>query len=257
MSEVVIQSQSTGERSVVAAELRVLVIVPALNEAEAIADVVADIRRAVPNAEILVVDDGSTDRTAGVAASAGARVARMPFNAGIGTAVQTGFRLAADEGFDVAIQVDGDGQHPAEQVPLLLAAITDSGANYVIGSRFAESGEYRPSFARRRGIAVFSRLVSILARQRVTDTTSGFRAADRRTIRLFADHYPHDYPEVEAVILAKRNALRIVEIPVQMRQRATGRSSITPLRSLYYMAKVTLAVLVQFIGRNPTSEESE
>ena len=235
--------------------LRVLVIVPALNEGAVIGSVVTEIRRAVPYAEVLVVDDGSADDTAVLAAGAGARVAKMPFNVGIGTAVQTGFRVAADEGFDVAIQVDGDGQHPADQVPLLLAAITESGANYVIGSRFAESGGYRPSLARRGGIVMFSRLVSVLARQRVTDTTSGFRAADRRTIRLFAKHYPHDYPEVEAVILAKRNGLRIVEIPVTMRQRSTGSSSITPLRSLYYMAKVTLAVLVQFIGRNPTSEE--
>lgn len=257
MSDIVESSQLTRERREVFAHLRVLVIVPALNEAAAIADVVGDIRRAVPSAEILVVDDGSTDQTAAVAAAAGARVARMPFNVGIGTAVQTGFRVAADEGFDVAIQVDGDGQHPADQVPLLLLAIIESGANYVIGSRFAERGAYRPSFARRGGIVVFSRLVSLLARQRVTDTTSGFRAADRQTIRLFAEHYPHDYPEVEAVILAKRNALRIVEIPVTMRQRSTGRSSITPIRSLYYMAKVTLAVLVQFIGRNPTAEEIE
>jgi glycosyltransferase involved in cell wall biosynthesis len=236
---------------------RVLIIVPALNEGAVIASVVADLKRSVPDAEVLVVDDGSTDDTAAAAAAAGARVARMPFNVGIGTAVQTGFRVAADEGFDVAIQVDGDGQHPADQVPLLLDAIVESGANYVIGSRFAVSGDYRPSFARRGGIAVFSQLVSLLGRQRVTDTTSGFRAADRRTIRLFAEHYPHDYPEVEAVILAKRNALKIVEIPVTMRQRSTGRSSITPIKSLYYMAKVTLAVLVQFIGRNPTAKEPE
>ena len=245
------------ERREAFAHLRILVIVPALNEAGAIAGVVADIRRAVPSAQILVVDDGSTDATSAVAAAAGARVARMPFNVGIGSAVQTGFRVAADEDFDVAIQVDGDGQHPADQVPLLLSTIIETGANYVIGSRFAGPREYRPSMARRGGIALFSRLVSFLARQRVTDTTSGFRAADRRTIRLFATHYPHDYPEVEAVILAKRNALRIVEIPVAMRQRETGRSSITPIRSLYYMAKVTLAVLVQFIGRNPTAEETE
>ena len=257
MSELVARDPSSREREQLAMKLRLLVIVPALDEAAVIASVVADIRRAVPHADILVVDDGSVDNTALVASAAGARVARMPFNAGIGTAVQTGFRLAADEGSDVAIQVDGDGQHPADQVPLLLAAITESGANYVIGSRFAESREYRPSLARRGGIVMFSRLVSVLARQRMTDTTSGFRAADRRTIRLFAKHYPHDYPEVEAVILAKRNGLRIVEVPVTMRQRSTGRSSITPVRSLYYMARVTLAVLVQFIGRNPTSEEPE
>ncbi len=234
-------------------DARILAIVPALNEAASIAEVIDEIRGVLPNAEVLVVDDGSSDGTAAAAAKAGARVARMPFNAGIGTAVQTGFRVAADEGFDIAVQIDGDGQHPADQVPALLDAIA-GGANYAIGSRFTAVGEYRPSLARRGGIMLFSRLVSVLVGQRVTDTTSGLRAADRSAIRLFADHYPHDYPEVEAVILAKRNALRIAEVPVTMRQRASGHSSITPLRSLYYMVKVTLAVLVQFIGRNPTEE---
>lgn len=237
--------------------LRLLAIVPALNEAQVIGGVIQEIRQALPGAEILVVDDGSTDATADIAAAAGARVARMPFNVGIGSAVQTGFRLAVGEGFDVAIQIDGDGQHPADQVPRLLAALAESDANYAIGTRFGGDGDYRPSFARRSGIVIFSRLVSILARQRITDTTSGLRAVDRKAFRLFAEHYPHDYPEVEAIILARRNGLRIVEVPVTMRQRAAGRSSISPIRSAYYMVKVTLAVLVQFIGRNPTAEEPE
>jgi glycosyltransferase involved in cell wall biosynthesis len=234
--------------------LRVLAIVPALNEAAIIADVVADLRLVLPQAEVLVIDDGSSDHTAVIAANAGARVARMPFNAGIGTAVQAGYRVAASEGFDVAVQVDGDGQHPANQVTGLLNAVA-AGANYAIGSRFTSESLYKPSLARRGGIQVFARLVSLLIGQRLTDTTSGLRAADRRAIALFAEHYPHDYPEVEAVVLARRNGLRVVEVPVVMRQRSSGRSSITPVRSLYYMAKVTLAVLVQFIGRNPTHEK--
>ncbi len=247
---------SPDSPSAPAASARVLVIVPALNEADVIASVIADIDASLPDAQIVVIDDGSTDATAAAASAAGARVVRMPFNVGIGSAVQTGFRVADEEGFDIAVQVDGDGQHPADQVPRLIDAIA-GGANYAIGSRFAAPGGYRASIARRGGIVIFARLVSLLAGQRVTDTTSGLRAADREAIRLFAGHYPHDYPEVEAVILAKRNGLRIVEVPVVMRRRATGRSSITPLRSLYYMVKVTLAVLVQFIGRNPTSEEPE
>jgi glycosyltransferase involved in cell wall biosynthesis len=257
MSDLAASTHPEVENQGFRTHLRLLVIVPALNEAAVISNVISDIRCALPSAEILVIDDGSKDNTAAVASAAGARVVKMPFNVGIGSAVQTGFRVAAEEDFDVAIQVDGDGQHPADQVPRLVTAISESGANYVIGSRFAEPGEYRPSLARRGGILLFSRLVSILARQQVSDTTSGLRAADRRAIRLFAEHYPHDYPEVEAVILARRNALRIVEVPVVMRQRSSGRSSITPIRSLYYMVKVTLAVLVQFIGRNPTSEEAE
>ena len=252
-----IQSSPRDATEAATSGLRLLAIVPALNEAQMIATVIAEIRRALPGAEVLVVDDGSTDATAEAAAGAGARVARMPFNVGIGSAVQTGFRLAVEEDFDIAIQIDGDGQHPPDQVPRLLAALSESGASYAIGTRFGHDGDYRPSFARRWGITIFSRLVSILARQRLTDTTSGLRAADRRAIALFAEHYPHDYPEVEAIILARRNGLSIMEVPVTMRQRSTGQSSISPIRSAYYMVKVTLAVLVQFIGRNPTSEEPE
>lgn len=236
--------------------LRVLIVVPAFNEEDAIGSVVAEIRDALPTAVAVVIDDGSRDRTAAVARAAGARVVRMPFNVGIGTAVQTGFKIAADEGYDVAVQVDGDGQHPAHEVRALLETLLETDANYVIGSRFTPTGTYRPPLARRGGIALFARLVSFLTRQTVTDTTSGLRAADRRTLRLFADHYPHDYPEVEALILANRGGLRIAEVPVAMRYRDSGRSSITPIRSLYYMVKVTLAVLVQFMGRNPLEEET-
>ena len=237
---------------------RLLAIIPALNEAESIAAVIAEIREHLPNAIALVIDDGSTDETATRALAAGARVARMPFNIGIGGAMQTGFRIAADEGFDVAVQIDGDGQHPAAEVTALLQTLASTEANYVIGSRFTGPDRtYRPPIGRRGGIAVYAWLVSRLVRQPITDATSGLRAADRRTIHLFAEHYPHDYPEVEAIVLAKRNGLRITEVPVVMRPRSSGRSSITPIRSLYYMVKVTLAVLVQFLGRNPTAEDSK
>jgi glycosyltransferase involved in cell wall biosynthesis len=206
--------------------------------------------------DVLVVDDGSHDGTAEVAHAAGARVARLPFNLGIGGAVQTGYRLAWDEGYEVAVQIDGDGQHRPDQLARLLEAIRGGGANYVIGSRFALSSDYRPSRSRRSGIVILSRLVSVVVRRRLTDPTSGFRAADRRTIELFAAHYPHDYPEVEALVLAARSGLRIAEVPVTMRRRASGRSSITPPRAVYYMVKVMLAVLVQCMGRRPRPEES-
>ncbi len=235
--------------------LRCLAIVPAFNEEGAVADVVRRIRdQSDVDIDVLVVDDGSRDATADRARSAGARVVRLPFNLGIGNAVQTGYRVALAEGYDVAMQIDGDGQHPPHQVGLLVDQVLD-GANYVVGSRFAEDTGYSTSRTRRGAMMFLSWLVSKSVGQRVTDTTSGFRAADRRTIELFADHYPPDYPEVEALILAHRVGLRIAEVPVVMDQRSTGESSITPLKSGYYMVKVSLAVLVQRMGHVPRAED--
>lgn len=236
---------------------RCLAIVPALNEEGSVGDVVRDLLAlTAPRVDVLVIDDGSTDATAERAAEAGARVVRMPFNTGIGGAVQAGYALADREGYDVAIQVDGDGQHPADQVPLVIAALAETGANYVIGSRFAGTGDFRGSRYRRGGITLLARLISALVGFRVTDTTSGFRAADRATIRFFAHAYPPDYPEAEAIVLAHRVGLQVREVPVVMRPRQTGRSSITPVRSLYYMAKVSLALLVQCISRRPSLRDA-
>jgi glycosyltransferase involved in cell wall biosynthesis len=236
--------------------MRILAIVPALNEEPTVAGVIHDVLAACPAADVLVVDDGSADRTSQVARAAGARVVRLPFNLGIGGAVQTGYRVAWEEGYDVAIQVDGDGQHPADQMHRLLDAIIDGPANYVIGSRFAEPGDYRATRARRGGMLVLSWCVSRITGRRITDTTSGFRAADRRAMMLFAAHYPHDYPEVEAIVMAAREGLRVEEVPVTMRQRSSGASSITPLRSGYYMLKVLIAIGVLWIGRRPRPEEA-
>ena len=237
--------------------LRCLAIVPALTEQGSIGAVVGDLcALAAPTVEVVVIDDGSTDATAERARAAGARVVRMPFNTGIGGAVQAGYQLAEREGFDVAIQVDGDGQHPADQVHLLIAHLATTGANYVIGSRFAGHGDYRGTRARRRAISILARLISGLVGFRLTDPTSGFRAADRRTIECFARAYPADYPEAEAIVVAHRLGLTVRELPVLMRPRTSGRSSITPVRSLYYMLKVTLAVLVQCMGRNPARTTS-
>lgn len=233
--------------------MRVLAIVPAFNEEGSIARVVEEIRAAGAEIDVLVVDDGSSDGTAQRARTAGARVARLPFNVGIGGAVQTGYRLAWSEGYDVACQVDGDGQHPADQLPRLLAGVA-AGANYVVGSRFVEQTDYRASRSRRSGMLVLSWVVSRIVGQGVTDTTSGFRAADREAIGLFAKHYPHDYPEVEALVMAAREGLTVAEVSVDMRDRVAGRSSITPARSIYYMLKVLLAVAVQCLGRKPNSE---
>jgi glycosyltransferase involved in cell wall biosynthesis len=225
-----------------------LAIVPALNEEHAIASVVAEVG-SLPGVDVLVIDDGSTDRTAEVAAAAGADVLRLPYNLGIGGAVQTGYLWALHHGYDVAIQVDGDGQHPAGEVETLVEAVRRGEADLVIGSRFLGTGAYRAPLSRRVGIRLFARILSTMVGVRLTDTTSGFRAASRSAIALFASAYPHDYPEVETVLVAHRAGLSVSERAVEMRQRLGGSSSITPLRAGYYMIKVLLAIFVEAIRR--------
>jgi glycosyltransferase involved in cell wall biosynthesis len=230
-------------------------VVPAWNEAKAIGRVVDEIKAFDVGATVIVVDDASGDETADVAEAHGATVLRLPFNVGIGGAVQTGFRYARDEGYEVAVRLDGDGQHDASELGKLLGPIHAGTADLVIGSRFVDpSGSYRPPFARRMGIRVFARLVSVLGGQKVTDTTSGFLALDRSGIELFASDYPHDYPEVEATLVALRSGLRLAQVQVDMRERQAGTSSITFVRSLYYIVKVTLALLVASLRRYPRLE---
>jgi glycosyltransferase involved in cell wall biosynthesis len=232
-------------------------VVPAWNEEGAIGGVVDEIRAFDPAIEVVVVDDASTDRTADVAEEHGATVLRLLFNVGIGGAVQTGFRYARDVGYDTAVRLDGDGQHDAAELPKLLGPLRAGKADLVIGSRFvAPGGTYRPPLARRLGIRVFAALVSLLARERVTDTTSGFVGLNRRGIELFASEYPHDYPEVEATLVALRSGLRLHQVQVDMRERQAGTSSITFVRSLYYIVKVTLALLVASLRRYPRVEAS-
>jgi glycosyltransferase involved in cell wall biosynthesis len=236
-------------------EGRVVAVVPAWNEEEAIARVVDEIRAFDAAVDVVVVDDASRDGTAAAAAAAGATVLRLPFNVGIGGAVQTGIRYARDEGYEVAARLDGDGQHDASELGKLLAPIRAGDADLVIGSRFVDpGGSYRPPFARRMGIRIFARLVSVLGGQRVTDTTSGFVALNRTGIELFADEYPHDYPEVEATLVALRSGLRLSQVQVEMRERQTGTSSITFVRSLYYIVKVMLALIVASLRRYPRLE---
>jgi glycosyltransferase involved in cell wall biosynthesis len=220
-------------------------VVPAFDEEGAIGAVIDGIHAFDPEIDVVVVDDGSTDRTAEAAAAAGAAVVRLPFNLGIGAAVQTGFRYALEREYEIALRLDGDGQHDPAELPKLLEPLDRDEADVVTGSRFRDlDGGYRPPLARRIGITWFARLVSVLSGQRVTDTTSGFQALNRSGIALFARDYPSDYPEVEATVLVLKHRLRLVEVPVRMREREHGSSSITFVRSLYYAVKVTLALLV-------------
>ena len=226
---------------------RTLIIVPALNESGAIARVIGDIQTHVPFADIVVINDGSTDDTAVIARDAGAVVLDMPYNVGIGAAVQTGFMYAAQHQYDVAVQTDGDGQHPPAQIPVLLQALQDTDADMVNGSRYLTDMGYRGTWTRRFGSMILAWILTMTTGKSITDPTSGFRASNRRTIELCARLYPHDYPEPEAIIVLRRAGLTIEEIPVEMKARGSGRSSITPIRSAYYMTKVILAILINLL----------
>jgi glycosyltransferase involved in cell wall biosynthesis len=239
---------------------KLLAIVPAYNEAASIGAAVADVHHHASDFDVLVIDDGSTDNTAAIAKAAGARVLRHPFNLGIGGAVQSGYQYAREHGYDVAVQVDGDGQHDARDINDLLAHLrSQPDLNMVTGSRFlALDGEgYRSSASRRVGIRLFAWILSSIVRRPVTDPTSGFRMTDRRGIELFARDYPHDYPEVEAILLVHAHRLKSAEFPVRMRERLAGRSSINSTRSAYYMAKVTLAVFVGLLRARPAIEPGD
>jgi glycosyltransferase involved in cell wall biosynthesis len=233
--------------------LRKLAIVPAHNEEDMVGRVVRDIGRSATGFDVLVVDDGSTDRTARVAEEAGATVITHPFNLGIGGAMQSGYKHALRHDYDVAVQVDGDGQHKPEYLDEMVDALQlDGRADMVYGSRFREDPGYKVPLGRRAGNLIFSVVLSVLTRQRITDPTSGFRMTNRRGIELFARDYPHDYPEVEAILMLHHNDLRIHEVPVRMNARGFGRSSIDYPRSAYYMAKVLLALFVGLFRRRPT-----
>jgi glycosyltransferase involved in cell wall biosynthesis len=239
-------------------DLTKLAIVPAYNEAGMVGRVVRDIQRHAPGFDVLVIDDGSTDATAAEAEAEGAVVIRHPYNLGIGGAVQSGYKYALRQGYDVAVQVDGDGQHKPEYLPELLRALHTEGeeADMVYGSRFRGDPGYRVPFGRRVGNIVFSVVLSAVTRQRITDPTSGFRMTNRRGIELFARDYPHDYPEVEALLMLHAHHLRIHEVQVRMNARGFGRSSIDYPRSAYYMAKVLLALFVGLFRRRPTPVEA-
>ena len=232
----------------------VLVMVPVYNEAAALADVLAELRQRAPSCDVVVVDDGSQDDSAAVAREAGCVVLRMCFNLGIGGAVQAGFKYALERGYRIAVQMDGDGQHLADQIEALIAPVRAGACEMSIGSRFLEGGDYEGGRWRRLGTGLLSWMCSRVAGRRITDATSGFRAFGPRALRFFASCYPADYPEPEAIVLLSRRGLPIREVPVRMRARQAGRSSITGVRAVYYMAKVSLALLLAAFKEGPTSQ---
>lgn len=234
--------------------MRLLAIVPCYNEAATVADVVRGVKAAHPDADVLVVDDGSTDETAENAAGVGAAVLELPYNMGIGAAMQSGYLFALEGGYDVAVQVDGDGQHDPEELHKILAPVLAGEADMVVGSRFIGGEGFKSTPMRRLGIALFSGVLSLLTGDPVSDPTSGFRAAGKKAIRLFAGEYPEDYPEVESLFLAHLAGLRLREIPVVMKPRGGGRSSITPVRSVYYMVKVMMVLFIWLVRKKPAAE---
>lgn len=244
----------------IADPLRVLVIVPAFNEERNLPGVLRALREACPGYDVCVVDDGSSDDTAAVAARAGATVLRHPINLGIGGAVQAGYLWAREHEYDAAIQVDGDGQHDPGYIADALRPIADGEADLVIGSRFIAGGGFRSTPLRRAGIRYLTWFLRLRCGARTTDPTSGFRAAGRKAIALFAGWYPSDYPEPEAIAFATRNGLRLQEVPVRMRERAHGQSSINVWRSLYYLVKVSIALVLlptrpDLLALGPASDE--
>jgi glycosyltransferase involved in cell wall biosynthesis len=238
------------------AQSRVAVIIPAHNEADNIGTVILDVRRYLPEAEIIVVDDGSIDATAAVGRGAGATVISLPHNLGISAAVQTGYRYAILD-HDVIVRVDGDGQHDARDIKHLLAVILAGRADFVIGSRFASAPTYKSPLSRALGIRFFSLLVALVTGQRFSDTTSGFHACTRAAARFLARNMPSDYPEIEGLILLCRAGFSVQEVPVSMRPRQGGASSFGWLRAVYFVCKVTVAVAIGLLRAYPAREKAD
>lgn len=234
---------------------RSLAIIPAYNEAHSIEFVVMQIRQSQPDIDVIVIDDGSTDGTAAKVPDE-VQLIRLPFNLGIGGAMQTGYRYAWVHGYEVAIQVDADGQHPPNEMGVIVSRLQQGDVDMVIGSRFLDTGTYEQSHSRMAGIHVLRTLLKLLTGKSFTDCTSGFRAVNRRVIESFSHWYPEDYPEPEVVLLLDRAGYRIVEVPVEMKQRASGKSSISFFWGLFYVIKVAMALLLDMV-RDPWPASKE
>lgn len=232
--------------------MKLLILIPAFNEEGAIVDVVNEVRSAMPGTSLLVLDDCSTDETVKRATDAGAGVLTLPYHLGLGGSVQAGYRLAYELGYDYVIRVDGDGQHDARDIPRILEALQKGNCEMVIGSRFVAGKGEQTSAARGVAIVFFRALLRLILVKPVHDPTSGFVGVNRTALEVFSRIFPLEYPEIEALVVLQRKRFRFVEIPCRMRPRKSGRSTITGMKSLYYMVHVLLGVLVnvlKFEGR--------
>lgn len=225
-----------------------LIVIPAYNESGRVGGVVRDCRAVFPDADVVVIDDGSADTTGAEAAEAGATVVPLPINSGYGAALQTGYKYAVRHGYPVLAQIDADGQHQAKYLGDMLRVLEETAADVVVGSRFLDrDGHYKPSLARKLGMALFGRIASIATRQHVTDPTSGFQVMRLSVARFFcSDVYPSDYPDADILILLHRSGFTVREVPVQMRP-STNVSMHSGHKSLYYVYKMTLSILVTLL----------
>lgn len=232
-----------------------LIVMPALNEEETVGDVVAETLAKLPGVHCLVVDDGSADRTSDVARAAGARVARLPYNLGVGGAMRVGFRYAIENGYSAVVQVDSDGQHDPADVPELLARLGE--ADVVIGARFAGVGEYRARGPRWWAMRLLSRLLSRYVGTKLSDTTSGFKATGPRALALFARHYPAEYlgDTIEALVIARRAGFRFAQVPVAMRPRAGGTASHNFVKSALYLGRAMVALVFALVSTRPPFDD--
>jgi glycosyltransferase involved in cell wall biosynthesis len=232
--------------------VKLLILIPAYNEEGAVGSVIKEVRTVIPDVPVLVVDDCSADATVSVAREAGAKVLAVPYHLGLGGCVQAGYRLAFELGYDYVIRVDGDGQHDARDIPVILAALEREGCEMVIGSRFIDGNGVHSGFLRGLGIVFFRAMLRPILGKTVHDPTSGFVGVNRTALALFSRSFPLEYPEIEALVVLQRGRFRFIEVPSRMRPRKAGRTSITALKSLYYPVHVLLGVFVnvlKFDGR--------
>jgi len=225
----------------------VLIIVPAYNEEGAVGGVIAEIQATVPGVPVLVIDDCSEDATIVTARAAGAEILPLPHHLGLGGAVQAGYKLAFELGYEYVIRLDGDGQHDPRDIPVVLDTLRSSGCEMVIGSRYIEEDSNHTSFLRSVGIRFFRLVLRPILGKPVLDPTSGFVGVNRAALQVFSKSFPLEYPEIEALVVLKRRAFRFIEVPCRVRPRAAGMSTITPVRSVYYIVHVLLGVLVNIL----------